>query len=77
MLEKVKSFYIMNIDRSKVTNNINDFANEATGLVSISGEDSQFGRVTSLNMSASKIFGYSKGEIVNRKVNALMPNLYS
>ena len=77
VLEKIKSFYIMNIDRSKITNNINDFANESTGLVSVSGEDVAFGRVIALNMSASKIFGYSKSELVNRKVNVIMPNLYS
>ena len=67
----------MKIDRSKITSNINDFANEATGLISISGEDVAFGRIIALNMSASKIFGYGKNELVNRKVNVLMPNLYS
>jgi two-component system sensor kinase FixL len=30
-----------------------------------------------VNMAAEKIFGYNKGELVNRKVNDIMPKLIS
>lgn len=39
VLTKLKNFYSMNIDRAKITTNINDFQNESTALISISAED--------------------------------------
>lgn len=77
VLERLKNFYSVNMDRGKITNNINDFPNESTALISISAEDATFGRIIGLNMSASKMFGYSKSELINRKVNILMPNVFS
>lgn len=77
VLERLKNFYSVNMDRGKITNNINDFPNESTALISISAEDMTFSRIIGLNMSASKIFGYSKSELINRKVNVLMPNMFS
>lgn len=32
----------MNIDRGKTISNINEFSNESTGLIAISGEDVTF-----------------------------------
>ncbi|CAD8111372.1 unnamed protein product [Paramecium sonneborni] len=77
VLERLKNFYSVNMDRGKITNNINDFPNESTALISISAEDVTFGRIIGLNMSASKMFGYSKSELINRKVNILMPNVFA
>ncbi|CAD8192732.1 unnamed protein product [Paramecium pentaurelia] len=77
VLERLKNFYSVNMDRGKITNNINDFPNESTALISISAEDITFGRIIGLNMSASKMFGYSKSELINRKVNILMPNVFA
>ncbi|CAD8104910.1 unnamed protein product [Paramecium sonneborni] len=77
VLERLKNFYSVNMDRGKITTNINDFPNESTSLISISAEDITFGRIIGLNMSASKMFGYSKSELINRKVNILMPNVFA
>ena len=33
------------MDRGKITNNINDFPNESTALISISAEDMTFSRI--------------------------------
>ena len=77
VLQRLKNFYNVNTDRGKITNNINDFPNESTALISISAEDITFARIIGLNMSASKMFGYSKSELINRKVNILMPNMFS
>ena len=30
-----------------------------------------------LNLAAEKIFGYNKGELINRKVNDIMPRIFS
>jgi PAS domain S-box-containing protein len=77
VLERLKNFYSVNVDRGKITNNINDFPNESTALISISAEDLTFARIIGLNMSASKMFGYSKSELINRKVNMIMPNIFA
>lgn len=42
VLELLKKNYQNNIDRGKITNNVNDFPNESTPLISISGEDVSF-----------------------------------
>lgn len=77
ILDRLKNFYSINMDRGKITNNINDFPNESTALISISAEDAAFGRIVALNMQASKMFGYSKSELFNRKINSLMPNVFA
>ncbi|EGR30970.1 hypothetical protein IMG5_119850 [Ichthyophthirius multifiliis] len=66
-----------NIDRSKTTNNINDFQNESTGLISISAEDVSFARISALNQTAAMYFGYSKSELINRKINHIMPQQWA
>jgi hypothetical protein len=65
VLDRLKNFYSVNMDRGKITNNINDFPNESTALISISAEDMTFARIIGLNMSASKMFGYSKSELIS------------
>lgn len=50
ILDRLKNFYSINMDRGKITNNINDFPNESTALISISAEDAAFGRIVALNM---------------------------
>lgn len=30
-----------------------------------------------VNLAAERIFGYNKGELVNRKVNDIMPKLFA
>jgi PAS domain S-box-containing protein len=34
-------------------------------------------QITNINLSVSNLFGYHKTELLNRKINLLMPSLYS
>lgn len=62
-------------DRGKIINNLNDFVNESVGLISISGEDSNFAKIIGLNMTAGFYLGYNKSELLNRKINMIMPHI--
>ncbi|CAD8157650.1 unnamed protein product [Paramecium octaurelia] len=46
----------------------------ATTLVSTAAE--KFAQIINLNLSCCNLFGYSKSEMINRKINIFMPNLY-
>ncbi|CAD8075777.1 unnamed protein product [Paramecium primaurelia] len=46
----------------------------ATTLVSTAAE--KFAQIINLNLSCCNMFGYSKSEMINRKINIFMPNLY-
>ncbi|CAK82689.1 unnamed protein product (macronuclear) [Paramecium tetraurelia] len=46
----------------------------ATTLVSTATE--KFAQIINLNLSCCNLFGYSKSEMINRKINIFMPNLY-
>ena len=37
----------------------------------------KFGYVIALNVAAATLFGYNKTEVLNRKINVLMPNIFS
>jgi len=58
-----------------VTND--EFNNEAMPTISISGEQDNYGIITSCNLQASSIFGYNKTELINRRVNVLMSQVFS
>ncbi|KAL4426928.1 hypothetical protein ABPG74_012928 [Tetrahymena malaccensis] len=77
VIQKLKSAQSTNVDRSKTTNNINEFQNESTGLISVSAEDVSFARISGLNQTAAMYFGYSKSELINRKVNLIMPQVFA
>ena len=49
---------------------------DATPTVWVSGEQDKFGVITGINLAAASLFGYSKTELVNRKVQILMPEVY-
>ncbi|CAK66138.1 unnamed protein product (macronuclear) [Paramecium tetraurelia] len=46
-----------------------------TTLVSTAAE--KFAQIINLNLSCCNLFGYSKSEMINRKINIFMPNLYA
>lgn len=71
-MEKLLKF-IKNEDRIKRINNINDFSNEPVGLICASGEEINFSRIIGINQAAAQLFGYNKSELINRKLNILMP----
>ena len=53
-----------------------DYNNDATPTVWVSGEQDKLGMITGINLAAASLFGYNKTELLNRKVNYLMPQVY-
>lgn len=51
------------------------FESQPTLLVSTSSE--KFAQITNLNLASCNLFGYNKSEMINRKINIFMPNIYS
>ncbi|CAD8168019.1 unnamed protein product [Paramecium pentaurelia] len=51
------------------------FEQQATVIVSTSVE--KFAQVLNLNQSCCRLIGYTRQEIINRKINLFMPNLYT
>jgi hypothetical protein len=57
---------------------LNNYAQDGTPCVYISGEQDKLGTINQVNMSLCKIFGYMKKEdLMNKDVEILMPKLYS
>ena len=57
---------------------LNNYAQDGTPCIYISGELERLGIVNQCNMSLCKIFGYTKKDyVVNKDVEMLMPKLYS
>ena len=54
-----------------------DFSNDPTPTAFISGDSEKFGIITGVNLAAASLFGYNKTELLNRKVNMLMPQVYA
>jgi PAS domain S-box-containing protein len=49
---------------------------DTTATIWMSGEQETLGVMTGINLSAATLFGYNKTELINKKVNALMPEVY-
>jgi len=52
-------------------------SNEATPTIWVSGEQDKSGIITGINLAAASLFGYNKTELLNRKVNVLMPQVFA
>ena len=59
-----------------ISSNLNIDGQE-DGCIFISLEEDRFGQIYAINMSAASFFGYDKTELINKKVNSIMPGLYS
>lgn len=56
---------------------MSSYAADGTPCVYISGESDRLGVITQVNMSACRVFGYSKKEdLVSHEVEILMPKIY-
>ena len=81
LLEKARSNANNNTNKRAVNisgiNASDDINSESTPTVYMSGDSDKFGVITSINLAAASLFGYSKAELINRKVNVLMPQIYS
>lgn len=49
VVERLKNLQTFDMDRGKIINNLKDFVNESTALISISAEDGNFSRILGLN----------------------------
>jgi len=54
---------------------ISNFASDGSPCVFMSGKKNSLGEITNCNMALCKTFGYSKKELVGRKMNSLMPKI--
>ena len=57
--------------------NIEDLSNEALPTVMLHSETEKLGVICNVNMALCSMLGYTKTDLLNRKVNILMPELYS
>ena len=81
LLDQARNMMNLNSNKKAINmvnmNNNDDFSNEATPTIFISGEQEKFAFITGINLAAASLFGYNKTELINRKVNVLMPQVYS
>ena len=50
---------------------------EDTACIIISGDEKKSWEISTFNMSACRLFGYSKNQLQSKKINYLMPDLYA
>ncbi|CAD8203560.1 unnamed protein product [Paramecium pentaurelia] len=54
-----------------------DIGYESQPTLLVSTAQEKFAQITNLNLACCNLFGYNKSEMINRKINIFMPNLYS
>ncbi|CAD8075781.1 unnamed protein product [Paramecium primaurelia] len=54
-----------------------DIGYESQPTLMVSTAQEKFAQITNLNLACCNLFGYNKSEMINRKINIFMPNLYS
>jgi len=80
IIDKVRSLCNMRSNRKTIQmiGLVNSDQNaDVTPTVWVSGEQDKFGVITGINLAAASLFGYSKTDLINRKMNVLMPEIYS
>ncbi|CAK68569.1 unnamed protein product (macronuclear) [Paramecium tetraurelia] len=81
LLEKSKSLQTQN-NKMKNKQTISIFTSEEINFeplptLLISTMSSKFAQISNLNLSACNLFGYHKTELMNRKINLLIPQIYT
>jgi len=51
--------------------------NEDTAVIHVSGNKESIGKILKTSQGLSKVFGYSKTEVIGHSVNILMPALFA
>ncbi|KRX02121.1 PAS domain [Pseudocohnilembus persalinus] len=67
---------LMRINKNKIGGLI-DMTTEPNPTIFISAEDDSFALIQNLNQAACALLGYSKIEVLNRNVKAIMPQMYA
>ncbi|CAD8112154.1 unnamed protein product [Paramecium primaurelia] len=57
--------------------NNDDLCYESNATIILSTAPEKFAQIINLNLSCCNLFGFVKSEMINRKINIFMPNLYS
>lgn len=53
---------------------VSEFVNNSNPVIFISGEEENLGTIVNLNQTAAAILGYSKSELMNKKINMIQPS---
>ncbi|EGR34069.1 PAS domain S-box family protein [Ichthyophthirius multifiliis] len=70
--------FINQIDKSNIKNiNTQEKNSDSQPIIIISLETDKLGLIINTNLSSCAFFGYTKTELINKKLNTLMPSLYS
>ncbi|CAD8213537.1 unnamed protein product [Paramecium octaurelia] len=81
LLEKSKKLQLQNLKlRNQQTIQLlshEDLCFESNAIVMVSTAPERFAQIINLNLSCCNLFGYIRSEMINRKINIFMPNLYS
>ncbi len=80
--EVSKNNYLSNVVGDAATLGMGDICAtmggaDGTPCMVASGEQGKLGEILQFNMSACRLFGYTKLELLGKKVNMLMPDLYA
>ena len=80
-LEKIKDLIFNEIfeNEEKIYSNFNiDFIkhNHNIGYILISGKERDLGTILDCSISASKVFGYTKDEIIGKNINIFIPEIF-
>jgi PAS domain S-box-containing protein len=59
-----------------MSGDINAYSSDGSPCVFASGETNKLGEITQINMGVCRTFGYSKTELIGRKITVIMPELY-
>ena len=66
MSNKDKQINVLSLNRD-------EDCDDATPMIIMATDGDKMGVISQVNLTAASLFGYSKTELINRKVNVLMP----
>lgn len=78
--ETIKSRKLMSLGLNEFDINLkkgDDLSNQCQSIIIISGMRDDFCQIVNINNAASTIFGYSKSELMGKKVGLLMSDIYA
>ena len=77
LVEKAKKLAIRQIERNKGDTDDLEKINEPIPLAVVGSYKGEMGHIKRINLLFSALFGYTKDDIVDKKINTIMPELYA
>lgn len=77
LVEKAKKLAIKLIERNKNDNSHFEKINEPIPVAVVGSYKGEIGHIKKVNLLFSSLFGYTKDEIMDKKINTIMPELYA